>query len=260
MEKRVLLVGEPSSFIVNAIQTNLKDSGYEILCEKPDVNAISKITDKPPILLLYLEDDAEKYSDVWIYIRDICVEEEKLLYLIGYQEGVEKVTKIISEAMIRGTFGRPLNIKVLVEHLEDTVQKIDKEPKKKHILIVDDSGQMLRAVKSWLSDKYQVSMANSGMNAITFLANNKPDLILLDYEMPVCPGPQIMEMIRSESSTSNIPIIFLTSKGDKESVMKVMNLKPEGYLLKTMSPAKIVNTIDQFFETKKAEAVQNLSK
>lgn len=260
MEKRVLLIGETSSFIVTAIQTNLKDNGYEVICEKPDVNAISKIVEKPQILLLYLEDDADKYSDVWIYLRDICVEEEKLLYLIGYQEGIEKVTKFISEGMIRGTFGRPLNIKALVEHFDELIIKGDREPKKKHILVVDDSGQMLRAVKSWLSDKYQVSMVNSGMNAITFLANNKPDLILLDYEMPVCPGPQIMEMIRSESSTSNIPIIFLTSKGDKESVLKVMNLKPEGYLLKTMPPTKIVNTIDQFFETKKAEAVQNISK
>ena len=50
---------------------------------------------------------------------------------------------------------------------------------------------------------------------------------------------------------SNIPVIFLTSKSDKESVMKVMELKPEGYLLKTMPPEEIVRTIDEFFVKRK---------
>ena len=94
-------------------------------------------------------------------------------------------------------------------------------------------------------------MVNSGMNAITFLGKNRPDLILLDYEMPVCSGPQALEMIRSESATSSIPVMFLTAKGDRESVTKVLTLKPEGYLLKTMAPSDIIATLDDFFEKQK---------
>ena len=118
---------------------------------------------------------------------------------------------------------------------------------KKHILVVDDSGAMLRNVKAWLEDKYQVALANSGTMAIKYLANNKPDLILLDYEMPVIDGSQVLEMIRSEMDFSNIPVIFLTSKDDKESILKVMAFKPNGYLLKTMPPAKIIEAVDDFF-------------
>ncbi len=87
--------------------------------------------------------------------------------------------------------------------------------------------------------------------AIKYLAMNQPDLILLDYEMPVCDGKQTLEMIRSEMEFSNVPVIFLTSKSDKESVMDVMALKPEGYLLKTMEPAQIIQSIDDFFEKRK---------
>ena len=91
------------------------------------------------------------------------------------------------------------------------------------------------------------------MNAITYLAKNKPDLILLDYEMPVVTGAKVLEMIRSELSTASLPVIFLTSKSDKESVMEVLKLKPEGYLLKTMSPGEILKALDDFFVKQKAK-------
>ena len=81
---------------------------------------------------------------------------------------------------------------------------------------------------------------------------NRPDLILLDYEMPVCDGKQVLEMIRAESEFSNVPVFFLTGKNDRESVLSVSALKPEGYLLKSMPPAQIVQTIDDFFEKRKA--------
>ena len=87
------------------------------------------------------------------------------------------------------------------------------------------------------------------------MSQSLPDLILLDYEMPVIDGRQVLEMIRSESDFSAVPVIFLTSKNDKESIMKVLNLKPEGYLLKTMKPAEIVKAVDDFFEKRKYDKV-----
>ena len=91
------------------------------------------------------------------------------------------------------------------------------------------------------------------MAAITFLAKNEIDLILLDYEMPITTGPQVLEMLRSEENTAKIPVMFLTNKGDKESVMNVLGLKPEKYLLKTMSKSELLGQIDEFFEKEKAK-------
>ena len=62
-------------------------------------------------------------------------------------------------------------------------------------------------------------------------------------------------MIRSEHSASELPIIFLTGKSDRESVIKVMQLKPQGYLLKSMSKEEIVEAVDHFFETKKWKSI-----
>ena len=148
---------------------------------------------------------------------------------------------------------RPVNVKEIVNVLDNYIKKEGSHTKKK-ILVVDDSGAMLRNVKGWLEGKYHVILANSAAMAIKYLATNKPDLILLDYEMPVCDGKQTLEMIRSEMDFSNIPVIFLTSKSDKESVLNVMSLKPDGYLLKTMEPAQIIQSVDDFFEKQKAKA------
>ena len=90
------------------------------------------------------------------------------------------------------------------------------------------------------------------MAAIRAITLNRPDLILLDYEMPVCDGRQTLEMLRSEKEFEDIPVIFLTGRRDPESMIKVMPLKPAGYLLKNSKPAEIKKEIDHFFEKKKA--------
>lgn len=118
---------------------------------------------------------------------------------------------------------------------------------RKKILIVDDSEFMRQRIIQLLSEDYEVIEASSSISAIKNLAINRPDLVLLDYEMPVCDGRQALEMIRSDSDIANIPVFFLTGKGDRESVQKVMTLKPEGYLLKTMPDAQIKKTIQKFF-------------
>ncbi len=85
------------------------------------------------------------------------------------------------------------------------------------------------------------------------MANNKPDLILLDYEMPITTGPQVLEMIRSNDSTADIPVMFLTGKGDKESVLRVLSLKPAGYILKTVDRTELRGNISKFFAMQKSK-------
>ena len=90
-------------------------------------------------------------------------------------------------------------------------------------------------------------MANSGLQAIKWLGKNKVDLILLDHEMPVTSGPQVLEMLRNDAETSSIPVMFLTGKGDKESVMAVVALKPEGYFLKNIQKDELLQKLDEYF-------------
>ena len=73
--------------------------------------------------------------------------------------------------------------------------------------------------------------------------------------MPVTTGPQVLEMMRSETGTSDIPVIFLTGKGDKESVAKVLRLKPQGYILKSAGQREVMQQVDDFFERSKGKKI-----
>ncbi len=250
MDNKILIISEKESFITKAMAENLEDASFETRFCRPVVGELDK-SEEYPIILLYLGDYVDRYGEGLTFLKDKIVEEESRLFVVGSEDEIKDVSSFIPESLITGSFIRPLNVKNLVEAIEDTRQIIRKEGEKKKILVVDDDPVMLRTIKGWLEDTYQVVMVNSGMNAITYLAKNKPDLILLDYEMPVVTGAKVLEMIRSEVSTASLPVIFLTSKSDKESVMEVLKLKPEGYLLKSMTPEEILGSLDEFFKKRK---------
>lgn len=120
------------------------------------------------------------------------------------------------------------------------------------ILVVDDSMTVRQSMKQLLSEDYEVALAESGVAAIRTITLDQPDLVLLDYEMPVCDGKQTLEMLRSDEAFADIPVIFLTGRRDPQSMIQVMPLKPAGYLLKNSKPDEIKKEIDAFFEKKKA--------
>ena len=117
------------------------------------------------------------------------------------------------------------------------------EAAKKKILAVDDNGPTLRVIKAMLSSEYEVTIVNSGMNAMKFLGKDKPDLILLDYDMPVCDGRQVLEMIRADDEIKDIPVVFLTGVNDREHIEPILAMRPAGYILKPLDKKKLLDTI-----------------
>lgn len=134
------------------------------------------------------------------------------------------------------------------KYLKKNEVKQEETSKKKKILVVDDSSVILLAMQELLGEEYDVTFASSGLSAISSLTLNRPDLILLDYEMPICNGRQVLEMIRAEADFADIAVIFLTGRVDKESVKQVLSLKPAGYLSKTLKPDEIKKNVDKYFQ------------
>ena len=246
--QNILIVTEKNSLFVRSAEEQFKELNYNVVVTELDMDAVSKLKDQFEALILYMESDGQGEQQDIVYLRDKAVEEDIPIFYMG--DEAEALKKLIPDHVLQQVFPRPIDIKVAVQKIDEYVKKYGSHSKKK-ILVVDDSGAMLRNIKGWLEEKYQVILANSGAMAIKYLATNRPDLVLLDYEMPVVDGRQVLEMIRTESEFCDVPVIFLTSKNDKESILRVMELKPEGYLLKTMEPDKIVQEINNFFEKRK---------
>ncbi len=253
MEKKILFISRGSTFMVDAITNNLRGAGLEVKKCGPAVGQISESTKDIDIILFYLGDYLEDITEDLVFLKDICIEKEISLSVIGDEAEIGILKKVIPSALIANTFSRPLDIRKLVSTMGDVVEGRSKEGLKKNILLVDDDPSFLKIVKDWLSSDYRVTIVSSGMQAITYMAKSRPDLILLDYEMPVTDGPKVLEMIRSEVGTSSIPVFFLTGKSDKESVTKVLALRPEGYILKSAGREELVDQIKGYFLKHKGE-------
>ena len=117
----------------------------------------------------------------------------------------------------------------------------------RHILVVDDNPVLLRNMKNMLQDKYRISLATSAAQCMKILGQDKPDLIILDYEMPVVDGKQTLEMIRAEADYANTPVIFLTGVADKSHVDAVLDLHPAGYFVKPPMQTKMIQAIEDIF-------------
>ncbi len=146
----------------------------------------------------------------------------------------------------------PLGAENAMAEVEKYLMKREENPSQKpKVLVVDDSITIREGIKNLLDEDYDVALASSGTAAIRCLILDKPELVLLDYEMPVCDGKQVLEMIRSENAFAGISVMFLTGRTDPETVRKLVSLKPDGYLAKYLKPAEIKQKIDDFFEKKK---------
>ena len=253
MEKRLVLVGDSKSFMVSSIAKELTDNGFDVIQASSNVDVLNGITNRPSVFLVYIDEFGEM-KDLFVYLKDSTLEGDISLSVIGSQNDIDSVKSLMPNTPLAASFLRPINVKEMALQMDKVLQAEDERLQNKKILVVDDDGTMLRTIKSWLEGHYQVFMVNSGMAAITFLAKNKVDLILLDYEMPVTSGPQVLEMLRSDPSTSGIPVMFLTNKSDRSSVMTAVDLKPEKYLLKTMKPMEVLKAINEYFEKEKAKS------
>ena len=248
MQRKVWLIGATKSFMVNAIAVGLEKGKYDVIRCDLSKEAIMAIEDKPELYVLYLGDLNEDGIQPLKYLDEAIDSEHFYLYEVGNTEELDFASNFLSPIKVTETYLRPLDVTQLVEALDLAVASgnMDEEQKKK-ILVVDDDGTMLRMIKTWLSVRYRVYMASSGKIALNFLAGNDVDLVLLDYMMPQMDGPEVLKNIRADEKTANLPVMFLTSKSDKESVINVASLKPEKYLLKTMPKAKLISAIDTFF-------------
>ncbi|MCR5154681.1 MAG: response regulator [Lachnospiraceae bacterium] len=119
---------------------------------------------------------------------------------------------------------------------------------RKHILIVDDNAVVLRNMKSILQDKYSVAVATSVELAMRLMAKKKPDLIFLDYDMPVVDGMMAMQLLQAQEDYKDIPVIFLTGVSDAKYVQDVLRMRPAGYFLKPPVPDKILEAASNILE------------
>ena len=106
------------------------------------------------------------------------------------------------------------------------------------ILIVDDVASNLHTLATVLEDKYAIKVATSGQKALELtLQEPKPDLILLDVEMPIMDGYLVIKKLKEDTRTKHIPVIFVTANTQVEDEEKGLQLGAVDYITKPIRPA-----------------------
>ena len=104
------------------------------------------------------------------------------------------------------------------------------------VLVVDDTEANVDILVDTLGEDYGVSVAMDGRAALEAVEEEPPDLILLDIMMPEMDGYEVCRRLKSDKKTENIPIIFVTIKGEVEDEQKGLELGAVDYISKPFSP------------------------
>ena len=251
MFKKILLVRNEETFMVNAIKNLLKSKNYIVEDSSYSVGELNNKKQGVNLAILYTDEDIESHRDAMVFFKDMNVEENFIIIVIGDKDAFDLIHHYVPKEDIAYEITRPLDMADLMEKVAIVTDDEYELQRRKCILIVDDDPTFIQMIREWLKDTYRVGMANSGTQAVAWLANNKADLVLLDYDMPVLDGPKVLQMLQSEAFSSSIPVMFLTGKSDRKSVTDVLALKPADYLLKTISRDKLLSTLDSFFKQRK---------
>jgi len=112
------------------------------------------------------------------------------------------------------------------------------------IMLIDDDQMCLDMGMEILRNKYTVYPVPSGEQALQILTKVIPDLILLDIEMPVMDGYDVIKKLKQEKETKDIPVIFLTSHSDPGNELDGLTMGAIDYVTKPFSPLLLVQRIE----------------
>jgi len=247
-ERKVIVYVDDVNFSLMSVKGRLK-AHYEVFpAQSVDImfnvlHQLERASDKKPDLILLdlnmpdvdgfgalsmLKAD-ERYSDIPVV-------------LLTAQNDRESVVKGITLGAAAHV-GKPFTDKVLIDTLESVLEPDahlynagmnddEKDDDKPIVLAVDDAPVMLMAVKQALGDIYKVYMLSKPLEVKDFLNKVTPDLFLLDYNMPLMNGFELVPVIREFPEHKETPIVFLTSEGTVDHLTTAMHLGANDFIVK----------------------------
>lgn len=115
----------------------------------------------------------------------------------------------------------------------------------KKVLVVDDEIHIVHVVSIKLRNNgYEVISADNGAEAFELACEEKPDIIVTDYQMPVMSGLELLEKLRQQDDTKDIPVIMLTARSFAISKEQQEELRISSCLSKPFSPKELLGNIE----------------
>ena len=200
---------------------------------------------RPDLILMDVNmPDIDGYEAIKSLKADEKYAEILVIFLTGNSDR-ESVVKGLSLGAVDYVV-KPFTSSKLIESIEYHLNAKEREEagedvngNKSSILVVDDVSSMLRAIQYALHDRYKVYVLSKSEDVIDFLRTKKPELILLDYVMPVINGFELIPMIKALPDHKDTPIIILTTEGTQNCVNEAMGLGASDFMVKPFKPKEL---------------------
>jgi len=120
----------------------------------------------------------------------------------------------------------------------------------KHVWIVDDDQEMAKAIRMMLEllDCHTTSFLNARSAAQTLLTGERPDMLVLDINMPDVSGLDLLEFLRRRSEWQDLPVVMLSSEAADVTVDEAMELGADGYVMKPVTLEELEKVIEMAFK------------
>ncbi len=131
----------------------------------------------------------------------------------------------------------------------DEIRASQEEDVQPIVLIVDDISENLQVLGTILDEQdIEFSYASNGKEALESVSFHKPDLILLDVQMPEMNGYEVCEILKSDEETKEIPVIFLTAKTETEDIIKGLTVGGIDYIGKPFNAKELITRVKSHLE------------
>jgi len=126
------------------------------------------------------------------------------------------------------------------------------QPTKSTILLIEDSETNSLLVRSLFADNhdYTILVANKAKQAFQILKKETPDLILLDLMLPEIDGFQILELLKAEEQTKNIPVIVVSARDKREDIKRAKELGAVDYIMKPIGLNRLYERVNEYLTKK----------
>jgi two-component system, OmpR family, phosphate regulon response regulator PhoB len=127
---------------------------------------------------------------------------------------------------------------------------------KRHIMIVEDEAALVELLRyNFEQEDFRVSTASDGEEALVMVAEDRPDLVVLDWMLPLMSGLEVCRQLRRRSETRAIPIIMLTARGEETDRVRGLEGGADDYLTKPFSPRELVARVRAVLRRARPEPV-----
>ncbi len=240
-QPRLLIVDEDKEFIDTLVELATARGLQTAIAPNPKLARESLKRLRADIILLDIS-IFDKKNDQFVFLEEISKQQPSIPVLVFTSQELSTDRVALARRKSKGFFHKPISSKRLLEVVTQTLKPGKKtEPK---VMVVDDDRMTLRLVRTLLEPwGIKVHILNNSLEFWNELESVKPDLVILDVQMPNIDGIELCQLLRNDSRWAWLPIIFLTGQRDPQTIQQVFSAGADDFINKPVVAAELITRI-----------------